>query len=338
MFDIIENMGAFMSFSLSQIIESIPSILSDYMLLIAFIGSILSIFMFFKSLKNHNKYITYSFGLLSIVLLISITYNLFLNKLSFEYILSSLKIKQTSNYQSDVIISSEKRFDIYNEKEISIVISNLNKDLARTFLTIDPALLKKFIFAMNGDYSLISRDEFLDVHNVLINIDNSMITLVNSYRYENGIYLKDDYSWSKLTSISSFPEIFVNKVDYEFSKYMLDEFTKLKELIYLNEDPRKIIEEIDKFAVFVDSVYRYTPILLPTGDSISINETSKEADYFTLNCILSQIDYLITSPNYGSRDEIIKYNDSVDISVIELSNNIKNLESTLFNSVIENIK
>lgn len=64
MFDIIENMGAFMSFSLSQIIESIPSILSDYMLLIAFIGSILSIFMFFKSLKNHNKYITYSFGLL----------------------------------------------------------------------------------------------------------------------------------------------------------------------------------------------------------------------------------------------------------------------------------
>lgn len=233
---------------------------------------------------------------------------------------------------SQVPSLNQYRYDLYDDNEIIKRIEAINSDLSGEGKYIKPDVLKAFIYAINGDYSLCkSSDVIFDVSNMLINVDNDLVNLMcNSLD-----------SYDNITPINSIADIFCDQYDYEMVLYWQNYYNDVCKKIYENGPTEQTFSEIDEFCVMLfDTFIGLKPVEITENKYLSAYSISDEAKFVIFNCIVWKMSMFIVSQEIGMRDEMIpieKFSDGSYgyISTEKLSNEILNAANKYFDSLLE---
>ena len=186
-----------------------------------------------KRIKNYIKV----FVILWIIEIISLT---------ILSIISTFSNRETENgiatntISDNTDVEKNKRYNIYDEKEISEKIKLINKDLEKEGKQIDENKLKAFIYGMNGDYSLCSSSDILiDILNIYTNINIDSVSIIRGFYINIG----------EMSPINSLANIFANENDFKVVLYWQDYYNDFLRKIYEESSTGINISEIDNFCI-----------------------------------------------------------------------------------------
>lgn len=211
---------------------------------------------------------------------------------------ATLALSHLFPYTPKEELPEELIYDIYDDQEVIKRIALINKDLKDEGKQINETDLKAFIYAMNGEYSLIDRDTLLKISTTISNIDNGAINILRDAEID----VIDTH-----TSTTSFSEVFSNKTDSTFVNYWCNRYDLLMENVYRNGLTNYVVKELDDYNMDLYSTFiNHEPVTIRDSLKISDYSISEEAKYFLAICVNRNVPFMTANLEGGNRTTCFK--------------------------------
>lgn len=236
----------------------------------------------------------------------------------------------TENTSTNLEVLTEYRYDPYDDAAIEERIIAINNDLQDEGKEINPDDMRAFIYAMNGDYSLLKNQEtFYSILHTFLNVDIDSINIIR-----HGLTTNSD----TVTILDSLADIFCNPMEYEMVLYWQNRYNDLKKEIFRYGPTEDVINQIDMFCLDLHhSIMGGEPIQISPSKKSSMYNLSDEAKFFIMACVAPHAGLMITSPDGGAREDQLLYDTisykNVYIDVRILGETISNYQTELVNEI-----
>ncbi len=235
------------------------------------------------------------------------------------------------NTSTNVEALTDYRYNLYDDAAIEKRIIAINNDLQDEGKEINPDDMRAFIYAMNGDYSLLKdQDPFDSILHTFLNVDIDSLNILR-----NGLTTNSDTA----TTLDSLADIFCDPIEYEMVLYWQNRYNDLKKEIFQYGPTADVVTKVDTFCLDLqNSIMGGEPIQISPSKKSSMYNLSDEAKFFIMACVAPHAGLMITSPDGGSREDQLIYDSisgkNVYIDVRVLGDTIFNYQTELVNEII----